>query len=139
MSMPGFGPSRTITAVRSMVLGKCSNEGCRSEIETAHITQTINIPKSPQFVALAYKCHVCGKRDKIVLEEKEWESKKALGAARGRKRKRDARLVEVEMAGVETAQDLINIWAEAKNPPLIEELRGKCNCPSCRKKWNDNA
>ena len=123
--------------VFSMALGKC--RGCQSEIESSHITATQNIPKTPQFLALSYKCSNCGKKDKLVIEEQAWTALTAKAAVRGRKRKRDARIIEVELSGIHSAQDLINLWAAQKSPPLIEELRGLCGCPTCKKKWSKDA
>lgn len=115
-----------------MALGSCSRDGCPGKIQVPNVQKEVEIPKSPQFVALVYECSECGNHDKFVASYDDWAAAQKQYAKRGR----DFRRHQIELDAIDTAHDLISLWASLKNPPLIEEVRYACKCTQCEEKWN---
>lgn len=118
-----------------MVLTTCMRDECNTEITPEHVIRELRIGGAPMHVALIYRCPVCKVKSRVVSETATWEASKDEFLSRVKiETRRDNIAVAVELSGIETADDLVALWKSLREPPLIEELIGKCGCPSCLRK-----
>ena len=101
---------------------------CQTDIHADAVTRVVAISGSPQHVALLYTCVKCGNKSKVVSEINEWESIKHENAYRAS----SARIYKIELDAIGSAQDLINLWASYKTPPIREEVMNTCGCKECK-------
>jgi hypothetical protein len=118
-----------------MALGKCSNDFCQEPIAVDDVDKATIIEKSPQFLALRYKCQACGHRSNLVASLTDW--KEARKAAEPKEpRTVDIRPHMVELGAIEGADDLVSFWKAQRSPPILEdriEYMRNC-CDECRRR-----
>ncbi len=44
------------------------------------------------------------------------------------------RVAEIEIAPIESADDLINLWHSYRRPPILEDRIGACGCAECNER-----
>ncbi len=79
------------------VIAECD---CGGEIIVDDVVRVVQIPKSSQYVALAYSCPNCMQISRVACSRERWL---------------DAQIVEFgwEMKNINSAQDMIDIWEMA--------------------------
>ena len=103
---------------------------CQTDVHASAVTKVVAITGSPQHVALLYTCAKCGNKSKVVSEIDEWEQVKHENAHR----KSSSRVFKIELDAIGSAQDLINLWASYKTPPIREEVMNTCGCKECKER-----
>jgi len=100
--------------------------------------KSVAIIQSPQHVALVYKCSYCGNKSKVVAEQGDWENRKAAlddeRTRRATKPKTNLRIHQIELDAIESADDLVALWASYPQPPIREAVMRKCGCEDCWKR-----
>ena len=109
-------------------LSRCAY--CQTDIYANAVTKTVAITGSPQHVALLYTCLECGNKSKIVSERDEWKKVQHENSYR----KSSSRVFKIELDAISSAQDLINLWASYRTPPIREEVMNKCGCKECKQR-----
>lgn len=117
-------------------LSKCSE--CERRIYPDDIVKTVAIIQSPQHIALVYKCPNCGNKSKVVASHEDWEERKEdfehETNRRAAQHKAGFRVHQIELDAIDSADDLIALWASLPKPPLREAVMGACGCDDCKRK-----
>lgn len=115
-----------------MSLTQCRH--CNANVFTGDVFKQVAIPKSPQHVALSYRCGNCEEVSKFVATWEEWEDAQKSWTWKTFKRKKVADAAHIELDAIESADDLIALWQSLRHPPEREAVLGACQCPDCKKR-----
>ena len=109
-------------------LSKCAR--CQVAVFSSAVTKVVAITGSPQHVALLYTCANCGNKSKIVSEREKWTSIQDEVTHRTS----SARIYKIELDAINSAQDLIELWASYPTPAIREKVMNTCNCKTCHRR-----
>ena len=111
-------------------LTRCT--ACQGNVTPENVVKSVVIPAAPMHIALVYKCPRCGKRERVVAETEEWKRLAELSQAITKTNDKQLSIhIQVELGAISTAQDLMDLWAAQKEPPLLEDKMGACRCDQC--------
>ena len=121
-----------------MAVASCKYTDCAGEITVPDVSKVTAIPKAPHHLALVAQCGTCQRTSQYVVERTTWEDArekiKTAAEIEADYVGRAIKAAEIELDAIETVNDLINLWASYKTPPLLEGLEGRCHCAECEKR-----
>lgn len=113
---------------------------CGAIVYSIDVFKTLSIPRTPDFVALVFKCSHCGAIDRAACELNDWH------------------LIEAELSALQVVElgsdlikefvfdldgmssdDVINLFSYMGQPMFVEGLKDKCSCLTCERKWYSDA
>ena len=103
---------------------------CKKEVYPSAVTKVIAITGSPQHVALLYECEHCGNASKVVSERSDWADRQNEVT----QQKSRAKIYQIELDAISSAQDLMELWASYPQPPIREEVMNACGCITCKRR-----
>jgi hypothetical protein len=112
----------------------CKNKACGKPITVKNVHEEREIEEAPHHIIIEYKCFNCTQEDQMVGTRESWEQFLSEDMEEEDSYQRALRDAEVELGGIESAQDLINLWHSYNRPPILEDRIGACKCLICEKR-----
>ena len=97
-----------------------------------NVIREVNIAKAPQHVALVWRCDECGTKSRVVATKESWDARQAVSEEF--REQRFNKMAAIELDAVESADDLVALWASLPDPPIREKVMGACGCFQCRRR-----
>ena len=115
-------------------LTHCKNKACRKPITVKNVYDETEIEEAPHHIIIAYKCFNCTQEDQMVGTRESWEQFLEEDEEEEGKYQKELRVAEMEMAPINSAQDIINLWHSYSRPPIFEDSMGLCGCDDCNER-----
>jgi hypothetical protein len=115
----------------------CKVFTCREPITVRDVVREKDVADAPQHVVVIFKCPKCGRTDRAVGSRENWSER--LAEAGVEEAEIDGTLVEarLELGLFDNVAELEALWRSYPVPPMIEELKGSCQCDDCRRRRGD--
>ena len=112
----------------------CKNKACKNPITVKNVYEETEIEEAPHHIIIAYKCFNCTQEDQMVGTRESWEQFLEEDEEEEGTYQKALRAAEIEVAPINSAQDLINLWHSYRRPPIFEDSMGICGCDDCNER-----
>lgn len=108
----------------------CDN--CGADVDYIDVDRHAQVPHAMGYVGIIYDCPQCGVRGKRALRVSQWQDAQQEYKEKERSHALTLAYAGIELDAIDSADDLIMLWASYPGSPPIElgPQRG-CNCKDC--------
>jgi hypothetical protein len=107
---------------------------CHHPVVVDDVYKDKQIVDAPEHIVLFYKCSSCGRKDKIAATNEVWDGYQQKDFFIKRNISKEAIRFALDLDLFDTVAELQALWRSFKNPPILEDRIGKCNCDDCKRR-----